>query len=384
MTAVSNFVRHPRKVFLRRALFQIHLWAGVLLSVYIVVLALTGSVLVFRSELQRAALPKQIGSYDAARTVPIETVLQRFASTYPGATLSDLRTPSTASPAFVLQVKDGARRFESVADSSTGLIYRSEKSWVDWIYDLHVYLLLGHAYGIQVNAVGAAILLILCISGLVIWWPGIKVWSRGLKVSFRHNWRRINFDLHNAIGIWTLLLVSWWAFSGIYFGFYKQVSSAVGYVSPLRGMVSPASPPPPRGTSRVPLQQVLEAVHTASPQGSLFSISDPMLKSEVVYALVDLRQPGDFSHRDIVSVSTVDAKVLTVWHYGRNQSLGDWIIWSTHPLHFGTLWGTAVKVVWAAAGLLLALLSVTGVLMYWNRWLRHRFKPRTTTDTFAK
>jgi uncharacterized iron-regulated membrane protein len=372
MSVAGTFVRHPRRVWLRRALFQVHLWAGVLLSVYVVVIALTGSVLVFRGELTRAALPGQIAPYDPSRVESIATVLQQFTQAHPGASVTDLRVPFEASPVFVLQAKDGPRSFVELADASTGAAYPLKKGWLDWVYDLHVYLLLGHAYGMQVNATGAAILLLLCATGLIIWWPGIKVWTRGLKVAFGRNWRRINFDLHSAIGIWTLLLVSWWAISGVYFGFYRQVVTAVGWVSPLQGMVSP-TPPAVSGTARVSLEQVLRAIHTASPHGTLFSISDPLLKDSTVYALMDLRAPGDFSHRDIVTVSTVDAKVLTVWHYGRNETLGDWFIWAMHPLHFGTLWGLGGKVVWAVLGLSLAVLSITGALMYWNRWLRHRF-----------
>ncbi|HTF66243.1 MAG TPA: PepSY-associated TM helix domain-containing protein [Edaphobacter sp.] len=49
-----------------------------------------------------------------------------------------------------------------------------------------------------------------------------------------------------------------------------------------------------------------------------------------------------------------------------------WIMWSMHPLHFGTLWGMPFKILWFLLGLSLAVLSVTGVLMYWNRYLRHK------------
>jgi uncharacterized iron-regulated membrane protein len=43
-------------------------------------------------------------------------------------------------------------------------------------------------------------------------------------------------------------------------------------------------------------------------------------------------------------------------------------------LHFGTSWGAGVKIVWAAAGLALPLLLITGTLMYWNRSLRKKWK----------
>ena len=41
-----------------------------------------------------------------------------------------------------------------------------------------------------------------------------------------------------------------------------------------------------------------------------------------------------------------------------------------YPLHFGTLWGMGVKILWSLMGLGVAVLSVTGLLMYWNRKLR--------------
>jgi uncharacterized iron-regulated membrane protein len=68
--------------------------------------------------------------------------------------------------------------------------------------------------------------------------------------------------------------------------------------------------------------------------------------------------------------------VISVWHYGERHSLGDWVLWSMHPLHFGTLWGPVVKLVWFLLGLSLGILTVTGLLMYWNRYLRRLFSSR--------
>jgi uncharacterized iron-regulated membrane protein len=374
MSFLSTFLHHPRKLWLRRALFQIHLWAGVLLAVYVMIIALTGSVLVFRAELRRAQLPKDLNSYNALQQATIESVVQHFRTTYPGATLQNLQTPSPRIPAFLLSGTSTQHQpLILIADPVTGSFYPQTQSWLDWVYDLHVYLLLGHAYGMQVNGIGAATLLILTLSGLYLWWPGVKTWVRGLSIDLRRNWRRINFDAHNAIGFWTMLIVFWWAFSGVYFAWYRQVTSVVAILSPLHGMLSPklADPTTP-GIHHVTLQQILSAIHQASPDGQLFSLSDPLLSGSMVYALVDLRTPGDFSHRDIITLSTADAHVLTIWHYGQNHSAGDWILWAMHPLHFGNLWGRAVEIIWALAGIALALLAMTGVLMYWNRFLRHR------------
>src|SRR4051812_1881955 len=51
MSFWSDWVRQPQRVWLRRALFQIHLWCGLAIGLYIVVLSVTGSALVYRREL---------------------------------------------------------------------------------------------------------------------------------------------------------------------------------------------------------------------------------------------------------------------------------------------------------------------------------------------
>ncbi len=320
MSFLRTFVLHPRKLWLRRAFFQIHLWAGVLLSLYVVMIAITGSILVFRTELTRALLPKTLTPYAADRTAPIATVLERFKTAYPEARLENIQTPSARVPAFLLFAADSRQHhFTLLADPVTANLMSQPRTWVYWTYELHANLLLGEAHGVQVNGIGALGLLLLVITGLVLWWPGVKIWARGLRIRSSGNWRRINYDAHSAIGFWTLLIVSWWALSGIYFAWYRQVTAVVAVMSPLKGMLSPVAPPQPKpGPGRASLEQILSSIHDASPGGRLFSLSDPLLSGATVYALIDLRAPGDFSHRDIITLSTKDAQILTIWHYGEN------------------------------------------------------------------
>jgi uncharacterized iron-regulated membrane protein len=57
-----------------------------------------------------------------------------------------------------------------------------------------------------------------------------------------------------------------------------------------------------------------------------------------------------------------------------NRTVGDWIIWSMVPLHFGTQWGFTVKILWAVLGLSIPILTVTSFLMYWNRYLSKKWR----------
>ena len=51
MTALQQWLQHPEQFWVRKALFQIHLWVGAGVGLYVVLMSLTGSIIVFRNEL---------------------------------------------------------------------------------------------------------------------------------------------------------------------------------------------------------------------------------------------------------------------------------------------------------------------------------------------
>jgi len=59
-SAWQRWVRQPQKVWLRRALFQVHLWSGIGLGLYVFFISVTGSVLVYCNELYEWATPPVI------------------------------------------------------------------------------------------------------------------------------------------------------------------------------------------------------------------------------------------------------------------------------------------------------------------------------------
>ncbi|WP_158749704.1 PepSY domain-containing protein [Acidobacterium sp. S8] len=374
MSLARNFLHHPRKLWLRRALFQVHLWAGVLLSLYVIVIGLTGSLLVFEDEFTEMASPR-VANYDPAHVAGIPIVLKTAQEALSTSKVFFITVPTAKEPLYRVYMQDAAKhRTILIADPATGAVFpRHGKLWIDWVQDLHIYLLMGDS-GLIVNGIGATVLLLLAASGLVLWWPGIRIWMRGLKVSLRHNWRRINFDLHSAVGIWMLVLISWWAISGVYFTWPSQVAHVVHTFSAIEGMRAPMLPEQKPAEAMAPVDPMIEKALQLSGRDSFSGIAIPTDKTDNVIVYVDSRAPGDFSHRDIHYFSQSSGQWLATWHYGQNRTVGDWILWSMHPLHFGTLWGWGPKVLWFLFGMSLPVLSVTGLLMYWNRFLWQRVK----------
>ena len=64
LTLWQRWVQKPQKIWFRRALFQVHLWSAIAVGLYIFLISVTGSVLVYRNELYRAATPEPIISKD--------------------------------------------------------------------------------------------------------------------------------------------------------------------------------------------------------------------------------------------------------------------------------------------------------------------------------
>jgi len=232
-----RFWKQPKPTFLRRALFQVHLWTGVATGLYMIFISLTGSAVVFRRDLNQRLLgniPANELAADARRLSDAEfraAVLKQ----YPGYTITRIAVSRRRlSPNEVRMTKDGKElqeRFSPYSGADMGAAHPRAVAVMEWFTDLHDNLLKGET-GRKVNAVGGALLCVLCISGLVIWWRASGAWYKGFFFNPRSGWKRINFDLHAALGFWGLLILVLWGVSGIYFGFPDPFMKVVDYFEP--------------------------------------------------------------------------------------------------------------------------------------------------------
>ena len=377
MTFFQSFIRRPQQVWLRRVNFLIHLWIGILLALYMIVIGVTGSILVFRPELERLSGIKPWQNTRARGPVAdLAAVVENVRQAYPRWHIVSVMAPTESDATFVAAL-NGRGRIRVACDPTTGQIlgeFPRSRNWLDFVRELHDTLLI-RGRGRIVNGVGAAFLLLLNITGLVIWWPGIRNWRRALKVDFARGWRRINFDLHSAVGFWTLAIVSFWAVTGIYFAWPRPIFLFVDSFSRVISARPPAFVVAPEAASdTLDLRAMIERARAIDPGPRLGGIEFPYSRRAPLSVLMHRRDNPGREYDDTVFFNPYTGEYISTWRYGVNQSVGDWLIWLQVPLHFGTSWGLAVKVTWAAAGLAIPLLTITGLLMYWNRWLRRKWK----------
>ena len=85
-----GFWKQPKPTFLRRALFQVHLWTGVAVGVYMIFISVTGSAVVFRRDLNQRLLgniPAKDVPVDAKR-LSDEQLRAAVLRQYPGYTIT--------------------------------------------------------------------------------------------------------------------------------------------------------------------------------------------------------------------------------------------------------------------------------------------------------
>lgn len=373
---MNAFVHRPQSVWLRRALFQIHLWVGIAAGLYIVVSCVTGSVLVFRIEIQRALYPRLFTPGAPGPVADAAAVVESVRAAYPRGRLGGVDAPTVARPTYLAYVTVDARSPTVLLDPVTAAVLGElpDHSWLGTLQELHFDLLAGRP-GRIANGLGGLLILVLCGTGLVIWWPGIASWRRAFVVDVRRGWRRINWDLHSATGVWSLVLIAMWAATGAYYGFPRQFRALINAVAPLSANRAPQSTPPAGDAAPGPSARALiDEARRHMPNHHLARIVPPTNDRGAFQVMFSEVQPTPVGVRDLIPVYLDQHTGALLGEPRRpTRTTGDAIVAWIGPLHFGSFGGTGVKILWCVVGIAPPLLFVTGFIMWWTRVVRPRW-----------
>lgn len=376
MTFWRTFLHQPRQWRPRRWLFQIHLWAGLLTALYVIVASLTGSLLMLhglfpptgpRADVARGERP--VGP-DAA----VETLRQAI----PGFRVGSLVLPPEDGGAyggFLLSRGQFAfAEVHPVTAEISRVVTRQNSTW-RFIEDLHNNLLSGRT-GRIVNGVGGLSLTLMCFTGIVIWWPGRARWTKGLRIDWSARWPRLLWDLHGAIGIWLLPLTLLIAVTGVYHTWPQWFRQPVAAVLPVT-VPEPLRFPEAEGHPPARLEELLAAARAAVPHKRVRALQLPANPTEPVRAVMIRDGERIQAFADTVILHPTTAQVVRVNRYA-DRPTGDRVIGWIGVLHGGRFAGLASEVVWFIAGLAIAALAGTGLAVWCNRVVRRPGSTRSS------
>ncbi|MDB5734748.1 MAG: hypothetical protein JWN16_1385 [Alphaproteobacteria bacterium] len=394
----------------RRTLFTVHMWVGLILGILLAALGLSGSLLVYDDKVAALLSPAPHAT-TAGEPLPLTMIadIARRAAGEKGIEGGQIQLilPEADGDALIARIgqigpmgngpasgRDGASRPEGqrgehrrhrdgegrhrdgagtgqgggglqvFIDPVSGAVLGTRKSALPPIltfaHQLHGNFLMGRdGRSWAVGPLGVA-MLILGLSGIVLWWPRRGQWKYAFMVRRTAKGLRFHRELHAAVGVWIFVIFMVVSFSGVVivwpqtFGM-PQFSRAPVTVEDTGGSVIGA-------------QEAVIAARAALPNAVLRSVTLPARPDQAIS--VSFLSNGAINASVLVDPYT--AKVLQV--RDPSQSFMAW----QRPLHQGSV-GPVWKFLVFLSGLVPTLFVVTGMIM-WAKKRKRRVPMTMLTD----
>lgn len=405
---------------LYRAVWRWHFYAGLIALPFLVLLAVTGGLFLFRAELD-TLIHRDLMRVEqqAAPSRPPEALVAAALAAQPGTAFRFIPAPGPADSAQVGIRTAGGERVIAYLDPHDARVLGTlpDKGTVMWfVRQLHSLAWFGTiANGVIEVVAGWSILLV--GTGLYLWWPRGPKEARGNALAVRGSPRRRPFwkSLHGTLGVFTagfivFLAVTgmpWSVFWGSYanqwanghnFGYPAGVRVSVpmssvplaesgptswslqqarlpesdphaGHGAPDAGghdhgqsTPSPAAPPVPPARDAIGLNAAV-AEFTRLGMAPGYAVALPGGPRGVYTGSA---YPDDLSQQRVVHLDQYSGRPLLDMSYADYGPLGRGLEWGIN-VHLGQQYGLANKLVLLAACLGIVALAVSGGVMWWKR-----------------
>lgn len=395
---------------MRKFFTKLHRWLSIPLGAVITVVSLTGALLVFEGEITRALDPhlyRVAVPPGAPRLTPSQLADSIRRQLPDSLELTALELPADPAASCMASFRGVARRTLGI-DPYTGEVlgWTKRPAFFQSVRKLHRWLLDAPAsrgegsIGKRVVGIATLLLVVILVSGLVIWIPrSRKALKNRLTISWRHGRRRFWYDSHVALGFYATLLLLVMALTGLTwsFGWYRTAAYALfggsqqqeavqqervrqetglpgtGQPEGVRPETTPQKMARPGTTQPTPHEadaavgidlrvwdRVAEELRRRYPDGRSITLSHGE-------ARVVTSPPSHMRREDKVRFDPADGTLRQIVRYDelpRAQRLRGWF----YALHTGTWGGLLTRILYFAAALIGASLPLTGYYL----WLRRR------------
>lgn len=391
---------------MRRTFTLLHRWLGLFSALFLFVAGFTGAFISWDHELDAALNPKfyraaQSGpALDPARALALADQLERED---PRLQVSWLPLAAESGKTALLGVtprldpktsKAHELDFNQVAlDPASGGI-QAQREWgrislaradiLPFLYKLHYSMHLpegfGQEWGVLFMGVVALVWVLDCLLALYISFPSRLHWQRSLRFRLREGGHKLNFDLHRSGGVWAWLLLLTVAITAVSMNLHPQL------MRPLVSVFSTLTPSPfdsitaaPKDSPHAPKVARTEVLAKARAEAQRRGWAEPaggMFFDEKrgVYGVGFFHPENDHGDGGLGNAYLYYLGADGSYagdHVPGTGSAGDIFLQAQFPLHSGRIFGIAGRVAISVLGALVAMLSITGVVI-WARRQRTR------------
>ncbi|RJE70359.1 PepSY domain-containing protein [Reichenbachiella sp. MSK19-1] len=382
----------------RKFFNDIHLWLGIGAGLVLFVVCLTGTIYTFYHEIEETinADIYQVEVPQGASTLLLKDLVSSVEKTVEDGKASSISIPADPEKAYAISVrKEGERRGTNyLINPYTGTVQGTSKTasseFFMVIFRLHRWLMLDTEIGRPIVGWSTVIFALLTLTGLIIWIPQkVKAWKQGLKIKWSASWKRVNHDLHNALGFYSAFILLIMSLTGLYWSFdwYRDgLYATFGVERPTRG---------PRGggekkkekqpvqVTTLTLEDYLQVAHAELNYQGDTRINLPtdnkptvsIAKSKVGFFAV--------SGRDELTLDKMTAAVKKKELFS-DEPLNHQIMHSIRSIHTGEIFGTFSKIIYFISCLIATSLPVTGTIIWINKLKKKRARGKKKTKVAQK
>jgi uncharacterized iron-regulated membrane protein len=383
---------HKKKPsFTKKWSAKLHLWFGLSVGIIVFIVALTGTMYIFKDEIQ-GVLRKDV-VYVKAETITqnplsIEVLKEKVSlevnEKYPVSSV-EIPLDKSKSYEFLYYEKDKKawNYFDEVKinkliyiNQYTGKIlgiYNEKYDLFPILKAIHWSLLLNSDWGKYVVGIPVVLFIIMLITGIILWWPQNKKMRKG-RFSFDwknvKTWKRKNYDLHNILGFYASFIALILSLSGIYFA-YPWVKNAFNFA--LSGSIELSKEKEIKSPDSLLAKNNSVFDLTAQETRKLYSTSSSFKiplngKNKKGKELKNIPvsvygEDGKFTIRNQLVFDKYSGKLLSNKPHQKLNNAEKYAN-ANYDIHTGSYFGIVGKIIWFITGLICTSLPVTGFLVW--------------------
>lgn len=373
---------------LRRLNDWLHLWLGLVSGIVVFIVSITGCFYAFQQEIKDALEPWRFVDVQNKQYVPPSQLLDTAMAYMPSSKPTGLTYSNREGAAAVgfSSFEKGERHFTAIfLNPYTGeflqkqqAIGNGEFDFFRFIIDGHRALWLPYQIGRPIVGVCTLIFLMLLITGIVMWWP--KRWNkanidRSFKIKWKGSFKRVNYDVHNVLGFYSLLLAFVLAVTGLVWSF-KWFEDSLYYVTS-GGQEKPGHHHPHSDTTKAvlsanskisALDQAWYKTLAVEPHVQGMYMTPILEDKDEAIEIIAYQDHGSWYNRNEYYYDQYTLELFRVKgdRYAE-AGLADQLSMLNYDIHIGAVWGLPGKILAFFISLICASLPITGFLVWWNK-----------------
>lgn len=216
---------------MKKLIKKIHLYLALLLCLPLILQGLSGSIMAFRGEITAAILNHKY-ELTKGEMVSAENIIAAASAEAPEDLVAgQFKMPENGSFAKVHFNKIGEKKpvLEVILDPVSLQILEindPSKNTFRLLKKFHEDLFISGKLGKNIVGFFGSVMLFMCISGLILWWPKTGFLKRALTFKFSDKGKKFHRDLHGAAGFWLLIPLTATSITGIYMTWFKNKESS--------------------------------------------------------------------------------------------------------------------------------------------------------------